>query len=104
MTHYLRTEVRFASFLSGEFITVIVVNPPERKLAKCTSVDWLKLKWISSKVLTAIPSIYKEVHEPGLEWSMTWPALDPYGQKVIGRTLANIKVGYQFRCGYSCGV
>ena len=41
---------------------------------------------------------------PGLEWSMTWPALDPYGQKVIGRTLANIKVGYQFRCGYSCGI
>ena len=34
--HY--TEVRFASFLSGEFITVIVVNPPERKLAKRTSV------------------------------------------------------------------
>ena len=41
--------------------------------------------------------------EPGLEWSMTWPALDPYGQKVIGRTLANIKVGYQFRCRFSCG-
>ena len=28
------TEVRFASFLSGGFITAIVVNPPERKLAK----------------------------------------------------------------------
>ena len=28
------TEVRFASFLSGGFITTIVVNPPERKLAK----------------------------------------------------------------------
>ena len=27
------TEVRFASFLSGGFITAIVVNPPERKLA-----------------------------------------------------------------------
>ena len=57
-----------------------------------------------SEIMSAVPSIYKEVHEPGLEWSMTWPALDPYGQKVIGRTLANIKVGYQFRCGYSCGV
>ena len=34
------TEVRFASFLSGGFITDIVVNPPERKLAKHTSVQW----------------------------------------------------------------
>ena len=33
------TEVRFASFLSGGFITVIVVNPPESKLAKRTSVQ-----------------------------------------------------------------
>ena len=41
-------EVRFASLQSGRFITVIVVNPPERKLAKRTSVKcsnimhWLK--------------------------------------------------------------
>ena len=34
------TEVRFASFLSGGFITDTVVNPPERKLEKCTSVHW----------------------------------------------------------------
>ena len=34
-----RTEVRFASFLSGRFITAIVVNPPEKKLAKQTSVE-----------------------------------------------------------------
>ena len=27
------TEVRFASFFSGGFITAIVVNPPEKKLA-----------------------------------------------------------------------
>ena len=33
------TEVRFASFLSGGFITAIVVNPPEMKLAKRTSVQ-----------------------------------------------------------------
>ena len=32
------TEVRFASFLSGRFITAILVNPPERKQAKRTSV------------------------------------------------------------------
>ena len=30
--------MRFASFLSGGFITDIVVNPPERKLAKRTFV------------------------------------------------------------------
>ena len=32
--------MRFASFLSGGFITVIVVNPLEKKLEKCTSVHW----------------------------------------------------------------
>ena len=35
------TEVRFASFLSGGFITAIVVNPLERKLEKRTSVHWV---------------------------------------------------------------
>ena len=34
------TEVCFASSLSGEFITAIVVNSLERKLAKRTSVPW----------------------------------------------------------------
>ena len=37
------TEVRFASFLSGGFTTVAVINPPEKKLANRTSVQWLKL-------------------------------------------------------------
>ena len=37
-----RTEVHFASLFSGGFITAIVVNPPERKLAKRTSVQWAK--------------------------------------------------------------
>ena len=32
------TEVQFASFFSGEFITAILVNPQERRLAKRTSV------------------------------------------------------------------
>ena len=36
------TEVRFASFLSGGFITAIVVNPPEKKVAKRTSVHCAK--------------------------------------------------------------
>ena len=34
---YYNPEVRFASFLYGGFITAIVVNLPERKLAKRTS-------------------------------------------------------------------
>ena len=39
-----RTEVRFASFLSGGFITAIVVNQPEKKLAKRTSVQWCTVR------------------------------------------------------------
>ena len=33
------TKVRFSSFFSSGFITAMLVNPPERKLAKHTSVD-----------------------------------------------------------------
>ena len=40
-----RTEVRFASFFSGWFITVLAVNPPESKLAKCTSVGRIDWGW-----------------------------------------------------------
>ena len=36
------TEVHFASFLSGGFTTMAVINPLERKLAKCTSVHCTK--------------------------------------------------------------
>ena len=43
------TEVRFASFLSGGFITAIVVNPPEKKLEKRTSEEWV-IKDVASKV------------------------------------------------------
>ena len=32
------TEMRFASCFSGGFITAIVVNPPDKRLAKRTSV------------------------------------------------------------------
>ena len=37
-----RTDVHFGSFLFCGFITAIVVIPPERKLAKRTSVHWFK--------------------------------------------------------------
>ena len=39
--HHCR-EVRFASFLSGGFTTMVVISPLERKLAKHTSVHWPK--------------------------------------------------------------
>ena len=32
------TQVRFANFLSSGFTSMALINPPERKLAKCTSV------------------------------------------------------------------
>ena len=32
--------MRFASFLSGGFTTMAVINPPEMQLAKRTSVQW----------------------------------------------------------------
>ena len=34
------TVVRFASFISRGFTTMAVINQPERKLAKRTSVQW----------------------------------------------------------------
>ena len=37
-------EVRFASLLSDGFTTVAVINPPEKKLAKRTSVQWFGIK------------------------------------------------------------
>ena len=40
ITFFLQyTEVRFASLLSGGFTTMAIINPPERKLAKRTSVQ-----------------------------------------------------------------
>ena len=49
------TEVRFASFLSGGFITVIVVNPPERKLAKRTSAQCHKINKFDEKFVDLGP-------------------------------------------------
>ena len=41
------TEVRFASFFSGGFITTIEVNPLERNLAKRTSVQSTEVRFAS---------------------------------------------------------
>ena len=38
------TAVRFASFLSGGFTTMAVINPPEKRLTKRTSVQFCNLK------------------------------------------------------------
>ena len=38
---YHCTDARFASSLSGGFTTMEVMNPPESKLAKLTSVQWV---------------------------------------------------------------
>ena len=53
------TEVRFASLLSGGFITAIAVNPPEKKLANQTSVRFRAVKKRIQQVLRAYcPNIY----------------------------------------------
>ena len=44
-------EVRFASFLSGGFTTMAVINPLERKLAKRTSVCTAQIKEVSTSFL-----------------------------------------------------
>ena len=41
------TKVQFASFQSGRFITVIVMNPPASKQAKHTSVHCTKVQFAS---------------------------------------------------------
>ena len=47
----LHTEVRFASFHSGEFTSMAVMNPPEKKLEKRTSVDWFESLQIERLVI-----------------------------------------------------
>ena len=76
MPHSIQcTEVHFASFLSGGFITAIVVNPPERKLAKRTSVQWYNFLFDNifscfrmsfSYFRTSFPVL--ECHFPVLQW------------------------------------
>jgi hypothetical protein len=58
--------VHIASFFSGGFITAIVVNPPERKLAKRTSVDCMGFRpdlviFFSTLVCLIILWIYGKV-------------------------------------------
>ena len=46
------TEVHFTSLLSGGFTTMAVINPPESKLEKRTSVDWLFVLGLSTESAT----------------------------------------------------
>ena len=52
------TEVRFASFLSGRFIVMTVINPPEKKLAKQTSVQCTE-----DQILYLFCFVYKNIKE-----------------------------------------
>ena len=51
------TEVRFASFLSCGFITAIVVNQPESKLVKRTSVHSYKKQQVKKFVVEIRPCL-----------------------------------------------
>ena len=71
--------MRFASFLSGGFIPVIVVNPPERKLAKHTSVQCrvysqkfcLLQRWVNS-TLAAFENLPFSICDPLQDIELTF--------------------------------
>ena len=53
LIHVIRyTEVRFAILLSGGFTSMAVINPPESKLAKRTSVRYIG-KYVCSPCKTS---------------------------------------------------
>ena len=65
------TEVRFASFLSGGFITAIIVNPPESKLSKRTSLYWLQIARYNSLILDhSIKAFYEQKFSKDRLWDI----------------------------------
>ena len=52
--------MRFTSFLLGRFITALVVNPPERKLAKQTSVRYTALFFFREPTYHSFAAIDKK--------------------------------------------
>ena len=56
------TEVHFASFHSGGFTTIAVINRPERKLAKRPSVQWCvdRVLWLVKIKIAAFQARLKE--------------------------------------------
>ena len=61
------TEVRFDSFLSGGFIIAIVVNSPEKKLAKCISVQWRQLAHQSRRTCSYARLFERKTHVPVIQ-------------------------------------
>ena len=57
---YHCTEVRFACFLSGGFTNTAVINPPERKLAKRTSVQCSELSGWKAKSSLNCCAMYRK--------------------------------------------
>ena len=52
------TQVRFASLLSGGFTAIAVINPPEKKPANRTSVEWTgKTIYFNFSSIFAIPAL-----------------------------------------------
>ena len=62
------TEVRFASFFSGGFTTMAVINQPEKKMVKRTSVNWFKLVYgLFGKSNKIVPSISNQNRQKGIK-------------------------------------
>ena len=55
--------MRFATFLSRGFTNVAVINPPERKLAKCTSVLSVLIKGSFHSESTNGSSYLKQINQ-----------------------------------------
>ena len=66
----ISTDVQFASFFSSGFITAIAVNPPERRLAKRTS-----LQWSEKEIILGIAWVCRDVGDGWAFWAITHPDL-----------------------------
>ena len=74
------TELHVASFLSGGFITAIVVNPPEKNLAKCISVNCTD-RDSSMKDLFTMNLLLKEGHLQSAQENMIYDSVIRYEKK-----------------------
>ena len=74
------TEVRFASSLSGGFITAIVVNPPEKNLAKCISVHCTDRDSFMKDLFTTT-LLLKEGHLQSAQENMIYDSVIRYEKK-----------------------
>ena len=63
------TKVRFASFLSGGFTTMVVINPSERKLAKRTFVHCGTINYFLAFRYSRMNG--EQIHNPGSKFALT---------------------------------